>query len=218
MLKTKNTMKRQFMAMMVLAAMTAVLAAGPAWAKKKKVTYQVTLAHAKNDERGRASYDSYGAKPGDQKGNEVAMDSYFSYSGWTYVARPKNAAAAKAIAKQAINGCKNNKIGYGKDGLQLYDAAEEVGFKLKNIKKKCHTDCFQFVATCCAAAGLHTDPIYAGREEDYKEEEDFDNPYTEFIIFRDKAHRRTASLLKVGDILVREGRNHAAIVCKIKKK
>ena len=157
---------------LLLVAAIAVSASSPVYAKSKKkkkkakVTYQVTLAHAKNDEKGRFSSASYGAKPGDQKGNEVAMDSYFSYSGWTYVARPKNPAAAKIIAQQAINGCKNNNIGYGKDGIQLYDAAEMVNFQLNNIQVKVHTDCYQFVHTCCAAAGITASPIFLDVEGD----------------------------------------------------
>lgn len=215
---------------LLLVGVLAISASSPAYAKSKKkkkktkYTYEVTLAHAKNDEKGRFSWASYGAKPGDQRGNEVAMDSYYSYSGWTYVARPKSAAAAKIIAKQAIKGCKNNKIGYGKDGLQLYDEAEKVGFQLNKIKVKVHTDCYQFIHTCCAAAGITASPIYLTLEMDYEEwYEDDDGPpqFSDqvFTIYRDKAHRKQAKMLKVGDILVRQGKKqHAAIVCKIKKK
>ena len=217
--RTQSIRTCTFPFLVMLLTMVFILgAAGPVWAKSKKkksVSFPpVALAHAKNDEKGRASSASMGAKPGDQRGNEVAVDSYYSYSGWTYVARAKDPIKAKIIANQAIAGCKNDKIGYGQDGPQLVEVAESVGYQLGSIQQACNVDCLDFVRTCCKAAGLETSPIHVGKEEDYDE---YYNPYTEYEIFRDKAHRKSPKLLKVGDILVREGRKHAAILVKNKK-
>ena len=205
------------MAAVMLISVFMIGGAGPVWAKSKKksVNYPVALAHAKNDEKGRYSGASKGAKPGDQRGNEVAVDSYFSYSGWTYVARAKDPVKAKLIAKQAIDGCNNDKIGYGADGLQLYEAAQEVLFQLGKVSQKCNTDCYGFVDACCFSAGLQTSPIGMRKGKEYDEGY---NPYHEYEFFWDKAHRKSAKLLKVGDILVRQGKNHVAILVKNSKR
>lgn len=222
-----------FAMLMLFSAVIAISTAGPVYAKKKKVKYKytVTLAHAKNDEKGRSSSNSVGAKPGDQTKREVSMDSLGYYGGWSWVARPKSSKAAKIIAQQAIAGCKNNKIGYGKGEPSLATEAELVKYNLKKIDKKVNTDCFMFVHTCCAAAGIEASPIHlddpAQAEEEkayYAEwgEEPPQHSYDVFTILKDKAHRNRIKPenLKVGDILVKMKKKsrHAAIVCKIKKK
>ena len=227
--------KGVFLAMIMLfSTVIAISTAGPVYAKKKKKVkykYTVTIAHAKNDERGKGSWDSKGSKPGDQTKKEVCMEPLGYYNSWSYVARPKSRKAAKTIAKQAIAGCKNNKIGYGKGDPSLSTAAEAVKYNLKNIKKKVYTDCFLFVEVCCNAAGIVASPIYlddpAQAEEEKAEyaewgEEPPQRSYDVFDVLKDKAHRKKIKPenLKVGDILVRKTKKHrhAAIVCKIKKK
>lgn len=220
-----------FAMLMLFSAVIAISTAGPAYAKKKKKAkyrYTVTIAHAKNDEKGRSSSRSWGSKAGDQK-REVSMDPLGYYNHWSYVARPKSRDAAKIIAKQAIAGCKNKKIGYGKDEPSLYDEAEKVNFNLKKIKKGVYTDCFMFVHTCCAAAGIFASPINLddpAKAEEMKAlyaewgEEPPQYSYDVFTVLKDKAHRKKIKPenLKVGDILVRKNPKHAAIVCKVKKK
>lgn len=234
-IKRKAALRRPFLFVTVLLLVSVILAcnAGPVYAKSKKkkktkYKYTVTLAHAKNDERGKGSWASVGSKPGDQTKKEVCMEPYGYYSGWTWswVARPKSRAAAKIIASQAIKGCKNNKIGYGKGEPSLQTEAEKVNFKLDKIKKKCYTDCFQFAGVCCQAAGITASPIYLDDPADAEYEIEYDgekiqHSYDVFDILKDKAHRKKIKPqnLKVGDILVKLGKKkrHVAVVCKVKK-
>ena len=172
---------------------------------KKKAKYKsiVTLAHATVGEKGKI----YGAKPGDQTGKEVTMTGYAynkkgGWSHWTFVARPKNPALAKAMAKMAIKGCNNKNIGYGKNGPYLSEAAEEVGYDLSKINTPVNCDCISFVYCCRASVGL-TDSLTENES---------------FSILTDPEFITKQDNLQVGDILVTAGKTrHICIVCKVKR-
>lgn len=206
----RNRRKTVLAVIMLLVMGILLCSAGSVYAKskkkKKKVVVKVTIGHATIGEKGK----SRGTTPGDQTGKEVCLSGYTyskgSWSGWTFVARPNDPAAAKRIATEAIKGTKNKNIGYGKDEPQLYDVAEEVGFDLSKVATPCCCDCFGFAQTCGAAAGLEVWP--------------YDLPYDPaFTVFYDPEYTTKPDNLKVGDILVTltNSKRHVAIVCKVKK-
>lgn len=165
------------------------------YAKSKE---PVVIGQATIGEKGKM----YGTKPGDQSGYEVSTMNFTyrkgGWSGWTLVARAKDAAAAKKIAKAMKQACENDKIGYGKDGRQLYDEAQTVDFDLSKIKKKVNCDCYSLTATCAAAAGLNISPFYL---------EDSDT----FKTFTSNAYCTKPNKLQPGDILVTLNRKHSHV-------
>ena len=144
-------------------------------------------------------------KPGDQSGSEVSTMSFHynrkSWAGWCFVARARDAEAAKKIAIAIRQACKNNNIGYGAGGPDLYSAAREVNFNLSKVKRKVNCVCSSLATVCAASAGLYINP-WALTTNDT------------FVVYTAKSYRTKPDKLQEGDILVTDTRfgHHVAIV------
>lgn len=162
----------------------------------------VKIAHASIDERGKAA----GGNAGDQTSKEVCTRNWWD-DGWNIVLRPKTSNIAKAIAKAAEDGAKNPCIGYDQgQRTTLFTQAQKVGFNLSKIKVKCETDCSAYVAVCVNAAGVSVSKnIYTGNQAAVLK------ATGKFTILTDKKYLREDKNLKIGDILLCEGK-HTAIV------
>jgi peptidoglycan hydrolase-like protein with peptidoglycan-binding domain len=111
----------------------------------------VYVGSARIDERGQAR----GGVAGDQKGNEVAEQIYYTHSlGWVGIEAKDPAVLAK-IAQQMEAACLNNKIGYDQNQRDsLYSAAQVVGFDLAKVNVPTETDCSALMRPILAYAGI----------------------------------------------------------------
>lgn len=165
----------------------------------------VKIGHAASDESGKYS----NGKAGDQTGKEVCIRTWYNRP-WNKVVRPKNTGVALKIAKTCVDACNNNNIGYDQNQrTTLYTQAIKFDFDLTKITTPCECDCSSLVAVCVNAAGIKVSKdIYTGNMvAALKNTGSFD-------VLIDKKYLTSASLLKVGDILVYEG-HHTAIVVDI---
>lgn len=176
----------------------AVIASVMVLSQKQLKAYaaSVVMGHGTIGEKGKM----VGTKAGDQSGREVCLMNYTyhkgGWSGWTFVARANEAEVAKKIAKSMEAVCKNDKVGYGKDGPSVFDAAKKVNYDLSKIKKKSNGDCFDIMGVCLYAAGIHISSPTA-------------LPYSDcFKIYRGKDYCTKSSKLQPGDILVTLNKKH----------
>ena len=164
----------------------------------------VVLGHAVHDENGKIR----GGKAGDQTGSEVTRRDWYNNTSkkWHTVLRPKDSAKAEIIAKTAEQGCDNNNIGYDQDQrTTLFKAAQAVNFILSAIKEKCETDCSAYASVCANAAGIKMSPdVYSGDIVAAAK------ATGAFELLTSKEYVASSSMLKRGDILVKDG--HVAIV------
>ena len=111
----------------------------------------VKIGSARIDENGKA----YGGQAGDQRGGEVATQSYYVHkSGWR-VFRALDANAADRIGRAMQMACDNNHIGYDQwQRDSLWNAVQNTGFDIDQLVKDVETDCSALVRVCCAYAGI----------------------------------------------------------------
>lgn len=166
----------------------------------------VKIAHAVSDEFGKAG--SSKTQAGDQTGREIRIDDWYDGK-FTSVFRAKDAEVAEKIAQAAEAIAKNNNVGYNQldrtSLAKLLKGAKDAIKKIKNLKKKCNTDCSAMVAQEIKAAGINiSDDMYTGNERALILATKQFNEYV-----GDKYTRRTM-YLKRGDILHKKG--HTATV------
>ena len=162
----------------------------------------VLIGHASIDENGNAK----GGAAGDQTGKEVCTRSWYDKS-WDKLIRPKNSAIAEKIAKAMEQACTNNNIGYDQSQrTTLYTKALAAGWDLSRISTKCETDCSALVAVCVNAAGVSVSQhMYTGNEANLLKNTG------KFDILTDSKYLKSDTLLKRGDILLKEG-SHTVVV------
>lgn len=126
-------------------------------------TKMVIIGSARIDENGHAS----GGKAGDQTGNEVCIQEYYTHKkGWRVI-RAKDPTVREAIAQDMEWGCANDYIGYDQGQNQsLYELAQFVGFNLALIATPCETDCARLVRICVLYAGVRVNDFYTVTEAD----------------------------------------------------
>lgn len=103
------------------------------------------------DERGQLS----GGQAGDQTGREWAVIDWYQYSGgWEFMIRHPDPAVGKMIADLAREAANNDCIGYDQsDRYTFWQRLAAVGYRPKNIKTNCETDCSAGVAAIVKAVG-----------------------------------------------------------------
>lgn len=100
---------------------------------------------------------SFGApQMGDQSGKEVSTQNFYLPScGYWLGFKPKNNLLGVNIARQMLDACNNNNIGYNQKyrltGRQAYCKYGSI----KDIKEPCTVDCSSLVNLCCLAAGIN---------------------------------------------------------------
>ena len=109
----------------------------------------VRVGSARIDENGKVS----GGVPGDQTGQEVAIEPWYLHKqGWVVIrAKDSNVRERIAICMEAA--CANNFIGYNQDGSwELYDKSKQYGWDCSKVNVTANTDCSSLVRTCVAFA------------------------------------------------------------------
>lgn len=155
------------------------------------------FGHARIDENGNIQ----GGKAGDNNGKEVCVTPMYKEK-WSALLRPRSKTLAKKLAKTMLDACYNAYIGYhqGKR-LTLDNQAKKHGYDLTKINTPCDTDCSALVGVCLNANKVKVSPAITTRNmvEVIRNTKKFD------------LYRTIPSILKEGDILVREG-VHTVIV------
>lgn len=123
----------------------------------------VIIGSARIDENGHAS----GGQAGDQNGEEVSTQKYYTHEkGWN-VLRAKEPQVREAIARDMELACANNNIGYDQSQNQtLYQTAKPVGFNCSLVGTPCETDCARLVRVCVLYAGVKVSDFYTGNEKE----------------------------------------------------
>lgn len=165
----------------------------------------VKIGHASIDENANAS----GGRAGDQTGKELCIRDWYT-KGWNVLLRPVRADLAEKSARAMEAACANANIGYDQMARNtLYEKAKAVNFLLDAIEKACECDCSSLVHVCAIAGGAKLE--YGA------------NGYTtrtmvrafvasgDYIKLTGSEYLTSDSLLKRGDILVKEG-SHTAMV------
>lgn len=112
------------------------------------------IVHAKLNESGYVS----GGKAGDQTGNEVVMETMYSFE-WQTVLRPLDKELADKIVENAKLAAQNENIGYDQPTrYSMYEQAKKHNFDFSKIDIPCATDCSQLVATVLIASGVNVSP------------------------------------------------------------
>lgn len=111
------------------------------------------LANCGHDERGKYT----GGKAGDQSGTEWYVRSWYRYpygGGWKVVLRHPNANVRAVLAGLAVEAAENNKIGYDQGQRTTFGTElKRVGYRPKNIKTACETDCSKGTIDLIRAVG-----------------------------------------------------------------
>ena len=160
---------------------------------------QVYFGSARIDENGNA----HGGKAGDQTGNEVSIQPYYTHKkGWNVI-RAYSDRVREAIAQDMEWACANNNIGYDQyENQTLYKAAEPFGFNCSLVAVKCETDCARLVRVCVKYAGIPAPDFYTGNE-------------LEALLgtgaFAQIPFNNDPSILKRGDILVTKTKGHTVV-------
>lgn len=166
------------------------------------------IAHARIDERGRAT----GGKAGDQTGKELCITDYYKHSacgddGWR-VFRPANPEIADNIASAAEKAVRNDNIGYDqRERETLFSALENNGFDMASIAKPCECDCSSLVHACLWAAGIPIDKIFRTPQMP-----DALKASGEFMELGGTEYRLSGQYLLRGDVLVTPVSGHTVIV------
>lgn len=163
----------------------------------------VYIAHAVGDEHGKA----HGGSPGDQTGHEVLVSPWKrNDKGWI-VLRPKDRAAASAIAYDARAAAENPNIGYDQhDRNTLFDVAQKVGYACALVQTPCECDCSSLVRVCLWYAGIKVGHFNTASERDVLMRSGA------FVELTDPAYTESSALLMEGDILVTRAKGHTCIV------
>lgn len=152
-----------------------------------------------------------GGRDGDQNGLEVRVTPWFAQTRdgrrWDWVARIRNRPdVAKGIATLMIESCDNQNVGYNQDRRETFtNECRKVGWKPKDVKVPCATDCSALVACVlnCLNIKVSTSMNTYSELGALKNTELFD-------ILYDSKYLITGDNLQVGDILHMPG--HTAIV------
>lgn len=163
----------------------------------------VIIGSARIDERGKIT----GGVAGDQTGNEVSTQSWYLHSkGWR-VLRPVDPKRAEAIAVCMQAACDNNLIGYDQSQRNtLYNAAKELGFNVKLIKKAVETDCSALVRVCLAFAGIMVADFNTSNEASTLLKSGA------FVELTDSKYTKKSDYLCRGDVLVTKTKGHTVVV------
>lgn len=174
----------------------------------------VIMGQAATGEKG-----ARGQKPGDQTGKEVAMTKW-SYTkhlspyNWTVVARAKDPARAKAMAKIMRDTCANDNVGYDagskRDTMSFFYALEAAGWDASKIDKPVETSCTPLIGACVYATGLNIN-TYRTASGLYKELQ----KTGEFEFFTGSDYVASSSKLQVGDILLSTRKAHGAMIVSV---
>ncbi|OON87613.1 hypothetical protein BXO88_02750 [Oribacterium sp. C9] len=123
----------------------------------------VIIGSARIDENGNAS----GGKAGDQTGNEVSIQEYYTHKkGWRVI-RAKDAAVREAIAQNMEWACANDYIGYNQGQNQtLYNVVAPLGFNCSLVTTPCEADCARLMRVCVLYAGIKVKDFYTATEAD----------------------------------------------------
>lgn len=111
----------------------------------------MSIANCGHDENNKYS----GGKAGDQTGEEYAVIKWYSRP-WNVVLRYPDEEIAQDIARIAKAAAKNDKVGYDQgtsDRPTYYSQLKAANWKVKNIAKKCETDCSASTSVAVIAAG-----------------------------------------------------------------
>ena len=163
----------------------------------------VKIGSARSNENGGIN----GGKAGDQTGGEVSTQNWYLHKKGWYVIRAKRPEAAEIIAKTMETLCANDNVGYCQDHrLTAFNAAKEVGFDVKKIKKPVEIDCSEGIRVCVWAAGIQVDDFDTGNEAATLD------ATKEFDVIRDSAVCSSSVLLLRGDILVTKTKGHTVVV------
>lgn len=111
----------------------------------------VIIGSARIDENG----NSHGGKAGDQTGNEVGIQEYYTHSKGWYVIRANSDTVRERIAQNMEWACANDKIGY--DQYQrdtLFSIVKPLGFDCSKVTTACETDCSALVRVCVNYGGI----------------------------------------------------------------
>ena len=92
---------------------------------------------------------------GDQSGKEVSTQGFYLPScGYWLGFKPKNNLLGVNIARQMLDACGNNNIGYSQPyRITAREAYCRYG-SIKGIKEPCTCDCSSLVNLCCLASGI----------------------------------------------------------------
>lgn len=123
----------------------------------------ILIGSARIDENGHAS----GGKAGDQTGNEVSFQQYYTHKkGWVGL-RCIDPVRAEMIAQNMEWACANNNIGYDQNQNQtLYNTVKYLNFDISKLNTPCETDCARLVRVCLKYADIDVADFYTGNEVD----------------------------------------------------
>ena len=167
----------------------------------------VYLASCNHDEAGRLGWEGK-SQAGDQTGSEVSIVPYLTWDPkvWKAVYRAEDPKVAWNIGQAGIQMCRNNNIGYDQSQrLTFYEQLMQTG-NIDLINVPCETDCSAGTCACTIVAG------YSDFPKDLRTAywDDRVMKYGKFIRFVSEEYTRHPDLLRVGDILLKEG--HVVIV------
>ena len=159
----------------------------------------VILGSARIDENGHAS----GGKAGDQTGNEVSTQVYYTHSkGWN-VLRANSEVAREKIAQDMEWACANNNIGYDQGQNQtLYNIVKNLGYNCSLVTTPCETDCARLIRVCVLYAGINAPDFYTGNEL---------GALLGTGQFTQIPFNNDPSVLRRGDILVTKTKGHTVV-------
>lgn len=166
------------------------------------------IANSGKDENG--SYRS--GKAGDQTGGEWEIRTWYNYP-WNCVLRFEDSKIANLIAELAEEAAKNNLIGYDQsERTTFWKQLQKSGYRPKNIKVACESDCSAGVLAICKAVGYLTDnkKMQAISENGYTGNMVSILTTAGAVCLRDSKYLTSDKYLKRGDILLNES-NHTAI-------
>ena len=167
----------------------------------------VFLASCNHDELGRLGWEGK-SKPGDQTGSEVSIVPYTTWKPevWKAVYRAEDPVVAWNIGQAGIQMCRNNNIGYDQSQRMTFLTELLKTGNIDLINVPCSTDCSAGTCACIIVAGYadFTNNLRTAYWDEYIMK------YGKFIRFKEDLYTRHPDMLRVGDILLKEG--HVVIV------
>lgn len=164
----------------------------------------VRVGSARIDENGKV----IGGQPGDQTGQEVAIEPWYLHSkGWVII-RAKDSQIAEKIAADMEMACKNDLIGYDQStSWDLYDKVRQYGWDCSRLKVAAETDCSSLVRTCVAYATGKNIPWFSTLNQVIVLS---DTGY--FDIITDAKYTCSPDYVRRGDILCTRTQGHTVVV------
>lgn len=164
----------------------------------------VHVGSARIDENGKLK----GGQPGDQTGQEVAIEPWYLHDKGWIVIRAKDAAVRERIAQCMEAACANNNIGYDQStSWDLYDKAKQYGWDCSKVNTPVETDCSSLVRVCVAHALQRDIPWFSTANE----VEVLDST-DEFEIIREPKCTEPSAYQMRGDILCTTVQGHTVVV------